>query len=77
MDDSLPQEESTDSFGLWPSKIKFPFAKYATYPPDTLRPPRGLPTLKLFNLKSMLDSKLTEKPNLLIWSFHTLKTYYF
>ena len=47
MDDSPPQEESTDSFCLWPSKLKFPFAKYATYPPDTLRPPRGLPTLKI------------------------------
>ena len=47
MDDSLPQEESTDSFGLWPSKIKSPFAKYATYPPDTLRPPRRPSDIKI------------------------------
>ena len=60
------KEESTDSFGFWPSKIKLPFANNATYPPDTLRPPRRPTDIKIVdkNLKSMLDPKLTEKPNL-------------
>ena len=60
------KEESTDSFGFWPSKIKLPFANNATYPPDTLRPPRRPSDIKIVdpNLKSMLDPKLTEKPNL-------------
>ena len=60
------KEESTDSFGFWPSNTKLPFANNATYPPESLRPPRRPTDIKIVdkNLKSMLDPKLTEKPNL-------------
>ena len=60
------KEESTDSCGFWHSKIKLPFVNCAIYPPDTLRPPKRPTDIKIVdpNLKSMLDTKLTEKPNL-------------
>merc|ERR1739842_197352 len=60
------KEESTDSFGFWPSDTKLPFANNATYPPESLRPPRRPTDIKIVdkNLKSMLDPKLTDKPNL-------------
>ena len=60
------KEESTDSFGFWPSDTKLPFANNATYPPESLRPPRRPTDIKIVDkdLKSMLDPKMTDKPNL-------------
>ena len=61
------KEESTDSCGFWSSDTKLPFANNATYPPESLRPPRRPTDIKIVNknLRSMLDhTKLTDKPNL-------------
>ena len=60
------KEESTDSCGFWESSLKLPFANNGAFPPKTLRPPRRPTDLKITdpNLESMLDEKLTKKPNL-------------
>ena len=61
------KEESSDTIGFWPHTTKFPLTEQAIYPPDySLRPPRR-PTDLIFvnkDLKSMLESKITDKPNL-------------
>ena len=61
------KEESSDTIGFWPQNTKFPLNEQTIYPPDySLRPPRR-PTDVIFvnkDLKNMLESKITDKPNL-------------
>ena len=61
------KEESSDTIGFWPQATKFPLTEQTIYPPDySLRPPRR-PTDVIFvnkDLKNMLESKITDKPNL-------------
>ena len=69
------KEESTDSCGFWENGLKLPFANNGAFPPKTRRPPRRPTDLKITdpNLESMLDEKLTKKPNLPHTVFPQLK----
>merc|ERR1739842_34280 len=60
------KEESSDTIGFWPHTTKFP-SEQVIYPPEySLRPPKR-PTDLIFvnkDLKSMLEAKMADKPNL-------------
>ena len=60
------KEESSDTVGYWPPTTKFP-SEQVIYPPEyNLRPPKRPADLSIVNenLKSMLEAKVVDKPNL-------------